>query len=807
MASNQDEGSVRSNDDTMSSLGDSAYDFVDDTSFATTDDEDQSKMTDSVSVTGRSVLDDSENPDMERTLSADNIQSLASKDPEKDIVQDAVSGSASRQHLDPTGYDSLTPQQLDAEQPSLLSMRGIRFETIHHEEGTYLLETSSGPQNLAVTVRQHMLDQTLSFGGPYRVLYVGNPAARERIMTKIGAALASTTKLEASGPSRYSVVPIPSSHDPSCWGEPVLLDWSGHEIVVYHCVDARTESVHNSVDLIMEDNTHIRSSWDDTKYSVFGDWEFPDIAVFYISDHDSVSARQTRRIARSFMARHKIPSILIGDKPSWDRPSEAMTIDHRTPHICLQVTKDNTSSSRVVKRLPIDISTFSRLDALQLNRNLAYLDTKSETRRTRELDPPHTKSEGTNSGDKSRVSSARHSASTPSVIRTLLGTASPVVPYLLDLLATVAICMVVGLVVMQMPLFPVRYMKATGSFHSASGTAATVTSSPVATSTVLPQGRPTMTENLAIPEQAKANIPRSITDEKSHTDLATLWLDSSPKIANESENFKVHVLDNKYIFLRPPHWFTKLRKTPKLMFNVTQGGRALKHEVSTVFDGVYALSLSEADAHGLVNISVWTGSKPRIQEELQASFGNPWLQAGDWRSAASALGNSFQQELGTMQTALGNLYVRSGAELHSFAQRTMSRAAIIKHEIQETSEASVGQVAKFKEIVTAFPTHIISSLSHTFQERQNHAAKRISLRTTHMRRNISSYVSNKIHLSQVYVRAAPTAYRINLRETQKRALKLWWNLVGLPQKRPAGIRVRGKSRSSCGRKGKQPISK
>ncbi|KAL8940177.1 MAG: hypothetical protein Q9211_002394 [Gyalolechia sp. 1 TL-2023] len=799
MASNQDEESVRSNDDTTSSLGDSAYDFIDDTSFATTDDEDQSKMTDSVSVTGRSALEDPENQDLEQTLSADNVQTLPSSDSKPNTVQGAVPSSASRQEVKSTEEDSLTPQLSPSNMPS------IRFEAFRHGEGIYPLKTSSVPQNLTVTVRQHMLDQKLSYGGPYRVLYVGNLAARECIMTKIGAALASNIKLEAAGPSRYSVVPMPSSNDPTCWGEPVLLDWSGHEIVVYHCVDAsfgRAESGHDSIDLTMEDNTHIRSSWDDARYSVSGNWEFPDIAIFYLSDHDNVSARQTRRFARSFMARHEIPSIVISEKSSWDRPSEAMTIDHLTPHVCLQPRKDTASSSRVVKRLPIDISTFSRLDALQLNQNLAYLDMRFGARRAREPDRLYTKSEETIRSGKNGVASAHHSTNTPSVVRKFLGTASPVLPYLLGLLATAAICVVVDFMVLQSTSFPARYVKIGLNSHSASGSAVTVTSSPVATSTALLQGRPTRTESLKIPGLTEANIPQYITNEKTHADLATLWFDSSPKTANKSEKFKVHVLGNKHIILRPPHWLTKLRKPPKLMFNVTQGGRRLKHEVSTLFDGVYALGFPEADAHGLVNISVWTGSKPKVQEELQVNLGNPWLHAAGWRRAANAL-SSFRQELGTLQAALSSLYLRSSAELHSLAQKTIAKAAVLKHETQDISKASAGHVARLKEVISAFPTDVFSSFSNSFEERQNAAAKEISLRTIQLRRSISSYIANRVQLGQVYVRAAPTAYRIHLRETQKRALKLWWNMVGLPKERPASIRARGKSRNY---NGKQPVS-
>ncbi|KAL8722960.1 MAG: hypothetical protein Q9225_000652 [Loekoesia sp. 1 TL-2023] len=810
MASDQDNGSVRSTDDTVSSLGDSTYDFVDDNSFATTDNEDQSRMTDSVSVTGNSVLEGPEHHGLERLLSADNVPSLSSNSSEHESVREFVSSPASGQEAGSSEGFPQTSQQQHVDQQSPSTMHNIRFEEIHHSEGIYPLESSSAPRHLAVTVRQHMLDQKLSSGGSYKVFYVGSLAARERIITKIGAALSSTAKLEASGPSRYSIVPVPSSDDPTCWGEPVLLDWSGHEIVVYHCIDAsffRIDSGHDSIDLTLEDHTHIRSSWDGAGFSVSGNWEFPDVSIFYLSDHDNLSARQTRRFARSFMARHQIPSIIITEEQSWDRPSEVMSIDRLTPHVCLQTKGDTASSPSIVKRLPIDVSTFSRLDALQLNQNLAYLDKESSARQARALVPSKPRSERTTGNGRKGVSSSYRSTFKPWVLRKYLGTTSPISPYLLDFLATAAVCVIISVIVSQLSLFSTRYVKNAPSFHSAGSNASTVTSLPVATSTALLQGKPITTQSLTVPGQTKSITPQCITGEKSHTDLATLWLESSPKTANKSEKFEVHVLGNTHIILRPPHWFTKLRKTPKLMFNVTRGGRVVKHEVSTLFDGVYALGLPGDDMHGLVNISLWTDSKPKIYEKLQADFGNPWLHAGGWRKAANALSSSFRSELDLIQASLTAAYIRSSAQLNTLMRKTLANTEVFKRETQDIGKASIGRFANFRDLTSTFPAEVFSYLSQSLEKRQSAVAKEVALRAAHLRQSISSYLSNKVHLGQAYARAAPVAYQIQVRNTQKRALKLWWGIVGLPRERPVSVRARGKSRACDGKRRKPSVTR
>ncbi|KAL8735974.1 MAG: hypothetical protein Q9166_000536 [cf. Caloplaca sp. 2 TL-2023] len=790
MASNQDEGSVRSNDDTMSSLGDSAYDFIDDNSFAATDDE-ESALTEHASLADKSAREAPVNQDLERTLSADNVHHHSSDSLAQDGMQNPMCTSSSGEDIlchDPS------PEPLQQQATNQQGLPSIRFKEIHHGEGVFLLESASAPQGFAVSVRQHLLDQNLSLEGPYRLLYTGDVAARERIVAKIGAALASTPteKNEASQPLRYNVVPMPSSDDPAYWSEPVLLDWSGHEIVVHQCVNAsfdRKEIGHDTIELTLDGNTHVRSSWNGTRFVVTEGWEVPDIAIFYLSDRDSVSAKQTRRFARSFVARHKIPTFVISEKPSWDRPSEAMTIERLTPHVCLQTESSIASMPRVVKRLPIDLATFTRLDAAQLNQNLAYFALESGTHQSKQ--------------DKRNMQSGgRQLNSDPSpfiwnVLRKYLGTAAPGSSYLLGLLAAASIYVACSFIVAQLTTVPVSSIDHILNPHTTYSSALTSMSSAVATSMASLNVKPTTPQSLIIPDPTRVLTSQRLSARKPHTGLATL-LESTPMTINKSEKFQVNVLGDAHIVLRPPYWFTRLRRSPKLNINVTQDGRVLKHQLSILFDGVYALDLPNDEAHGLINIAVWTLSKPKIHENLQIDFGNSWLYVNGWKKAVNALSDSLRQDLDLVQTSLSAIYTRSGGELHSLMQTMLGKAEKLNVETRTIGKASMSRMVGTTDRMLASTKNISLKISRFLKQQKDSACKEVTLEAEKWRRQISSYVCGKAHVARVYVGAAPTAYRIHLRHTQKRALKIWWSMTGLPQQRPVSVAAKGRSRTSSG---------
>lgn len=791
MASNNDEGSIRSNDDTMSSLGDSAYDFVDDASVATTDDEDPSRMTDSMSVAGKSTSEELENQDLERTLSTVKVRHRSFHGSVQHGGQSFVSSSASGANSASPGSSPRTPREQHTDQQLLSDMRRILLKETRHGEGVHHLDSHPVPEHLEISVRQHMSAQNLDVEGPYKLLYVGDVEGRERIINKIGAALASTTRMDSCGPSRYSVIPMPSSDDPNCLSDPILLDWSGQGMAVYHCVDAffrRTDSGHDTIDLTMEGDAHIKSSWNGAKFSVTGDWETPHIAIFYLSDSDDVSAKQTRRFARSFMARHSIPSIVINENPSWDRPAETMTLDHYSPHVSLQTRDEGARFSKIVKRLPIDLSTFLRLDARQLNRNLAYLHVAYGA-------PISTVAKTEKPGV--QQSASCRSWCTRWNLDGYLNLAVTKLPYLGEFLAAAGVCLLLGFFIPQAFTFSPQSLSRGPS--PPAGSTSTVVSLSIATSTASLQGKPTAFPSSTLPELAKAKKFENFANGKSHTDLATL-LESSPTTANQSEKFRIHVLGSKHLILRPPQWFTSMRKTPKLRFNITQGDRVLKHDVSALFDGVYALELPKDDAHGLVNISVWSSSKPKFRESLQADFGNSWLRAAGWKKAASALSTSFRRDLDLVQTSISAVYLQSSVELHSLMRKTLRKAQGLKIKAQPHAQASVGRLVKAQGLVLAIPHEIASKLTQSFEQKRLPVAKEISFHIARFRQNFSSHLSRKVQTARLYARATPTMYKIHLRNTQKKALKMWWSVAGVPKDRPVGVVVQGKSRSSGGKR-------
>ncbi|KAL8675005.1 MAG: hypothetical protein Q9168_000600 [Polycauliona sp. 1 TL-2023] len=794
MASNQDEGSVRSIDDATSSLGDSTYDFVDDCSYATTDDE-EAGLTQRISA--EKTDEPSHNDDLERTISTDHAHLPSPQPAEQAARRSSV-------------HSTISDDDITCQHPSELHQfpaRGqrmptsIKFVDIHHGEGAFQLEPTSAPPDLAVTVRQHMLDRTLSLEGPYRLLYIGDAAARERIVSKIGAALTSTDKGETRRPLRYNVVPMPSSDDPECSSEPVLLDWSKHEIVVYQCVSAffgRRDSGHDTIDLSMDGGTQVQSFWDGSRFNLTKDWELPDIAIFYLSEDDGVSAKRTRRLARSFVARHKIPTMVVTERPAWERPSETITIERLSPHICLQTKTDTTPSPDVIKRLPIDLSTFVRIDALQLNQNLAYLALASGT--------PRTSSEfghSSRNGDQGNFGEKLKGQLTWMAVRDHLNAARSGLSNVPALLVVAFICSFIFTQLCSLPVYSISQ----GLDSVTNRSNALTPPSPLVATPLIPSSSKSKTpQSLTVSSSAKPVPSQRPLAKKSHTDLATL-LESSPMTVNKSEKFQVHVLGDAHVVVRPPHWFTRLKKTPKLNINITQNGQTVKHQSSVLFDGLYALEIPIDRAHGVINISVWTNSKPKIHENLQVDFGNSWLRVVGWKKAMDAVSGSFRQDLDLVQSSLAATITRSGADLHSLVKDALGRAKLFKVETQTAHRKSVGRVTNTTNRIFASTRDVSTGLVQVLKQRKGIVSKGMSLEAQRWQRQISSFVSNKTRIARIYAEATPTAYRIQLRNTQKRALRVWWSMTGLPQQRPVNVASKSSPRTSGVRLKKRAFGK
>ncbi|KAL8661184.1 MAG: hypothetical protein Q9202_005842 [Teloschistes flavicans] len=781
MASHQDEDSVRSSDDTMSSLDGSAYDFVEDASCEMTDDEDHSRTNESISVVGESTLDTIADQDRERTLSRNGPQQPSSEDLTSVGMRGPILNPACLKYearREPSPQITRLHESNDGQTTAPTS---IQFQEVHHGEGIHRLESPSVPSGFAVTVRQRILGSSLSLKQPYTVLYVGDMAAREQIVAKI-----RTVKDAAQ---RYSVrhgnanIPYESVQ--------------ALGVVVYHCTDAsfgRMDNGHDTIDLILEGQVKVQSSWNGSRFSTIGEWKVPDLAIFYLSEADSVIAKQTRRFARSFIARHKIPSIVVNDKTSWDRPSEAIVIDHSTPHMCLQIDEIPIHSSRISKRLPIDLSTFLQLDDLQMSQNLAYMAMQYEKSGKDHHSSVKASSAAQLTARSTNVTQQKSSSLEAANLHNYAGIPTVWLTSLLLFLAGVSMYMAAGTVERTIFSTPTRDIS---NIHIVSSSGSSIASSAVSTSIPVSNSKPVALRGLTAQELVKTPATQPALNSKSTTDLAALLLEYSPTRVNKSEHFKVQILGEAHLILRPPHWFTRLKKTPKLLFKVTQGSRVLQHQVSTLFDGVYALALPHEDARGQINITVWTESKPKIKEDLHVEFCDSWLYTAGWKKAATALSTSLRHDLEVVQTSFAANCIRSNNELQTLLRKTLVRAGKLRMEASMIGKVSAERLTRTMHTMLAWESRRSSEFARMFQK--NAAIENVYLHARRFRHQLSDYVSGRMRATSTYVQAAPSAYRIHVRSTQKKALKIWWSVAGLPDHTVASAETTCKSHICCGR--------
>lgn len=103
----------------------------------------------------------------------------------------------------------------------------------------------------------------------------------------------------------------------------------------------------------------------------------------------------------------------------------------------------------------------------------------------------------------------------------------------------------------------------------------------------------------------------------------------SPK-ANESDQFKIHVIGDYHFVLTPPKVWSSLKRPPVLSISVSRGNQKIDHEHDQLVDGVYAVSVESNEAYGMLNVSIATTSKPRIQQTLEVDFGSSWFKMSRW---------------------------------------------------------------------------------------------------------------------------------------------------------------------------------
>jgi len=246
----------------------------------------------------------------------------------------------------------------------------------------------------------------------------------------------------------------------------------------------------------------------------------------------------------------------------------------------------------------------------------------------------------------------------------------------------------------------------------------------------------------------------------------------------------------------------RYRKAPKLLFNITRQRAAVEHELLMLFDGVYALKVPREEAYGVVNVSVRTTSKPRINEVFRVDFGSSWLKAAGWKKAAYAVTKELRGDIGQAQSRLSTALAHTSSEIQVFVHDAVEKADAARKEIERIRSTSLKGTLRTTDLILAQTKDLSRNLSKTIGDRGAAITKQVALYNHQIRKDLALHMvystatlkrrAKSLSLSapkvdlKTLANTADFLGASHLRTTQKHALKAWWKIAGPPQQQPAG---------------------
>lgn len=801
-------------DEASSSLGDSAYDFIDDKSVLTTDDEHEDHMTgSSMSSDGACRKEPSRSAPIHYPTpppepnAEDKFDLLAStlKTPlqhskcnaARDLPQedDDVFRKLTKIDLDAIIFKEPCPWSQNISEVSYPLDDALDFKHVNNRETDR--DASPTRRLVSVSLRQSMMPSSLNVQGRvFKILFFGPSACKDEITHKIASALAAVPTLHGqqagrADHSRYNIVPV-SGLENGQNPEIVLIDSSGLELDVEELAATSTYLTRDMqgevIRLNLTNGKCTTSIPDGGDFVVSNGWSLPDLVVLWIPSktcsQSAWTSLQTRSDVREYMRRHRIPVLDIAESINTNESrKDTPNIDRLTPHICLQFEQVHSGGYQfyTCETSPVDLVTFLKIDASQLNRSLACLPATHIISK---------KQDG--SMQKTVISYIQ---------RAQAFLASPrSIPLTLLLLAG----MLLTLHIISDPVTSENYGKLiVPSITTTAMTEYRETS--VMSQPSLLTTRPSLSSSPPAVMPVSITTLTGLTDQ---TDLASFLLDADTMAPNKLEQFKIYILGDCHIVLRPPHWFVKAKEAAPLLFRDSRDKAPIEYHEMILFEGIHALQIPRKEAYGLLAVNVWTRNRPLLNETINVDFGSSWLKIAAWKRAVQAMGGVVQNDLDIFSKTLGGIYDQTTTDLTVIVERTKDKV------IAQINAEMALRASQFNRKTLRHFLPTTTDLSHLlwrrFHDAQRSASRHIHLLSKGAMRNASTYTDSHRHtasyLARVFARAAAgidvrrlsfEIYRLNgkhLRNAQKKALKAWWTFKGVPW-RSEGIEVQRDARS------------
>lgn len=617
----------------------------------------------------------------------------------------------------PTPDASMLPQSIefleaDADKDGHVYVEKISVKhTIREfdEEETATIAKDLGlkeaPKRLVGTVRQTMSQACLSTRKPLRVMYTGSPVALKDIVYKLSSAIWTSGSADGGGKGGqrhcdavYNIVPI-SSFGSAKVPEIELMESSGYQIRVEHCTEAQ-EMVIDGGSFPGDTVYCVTIDQDKTYKSLFSPsgsiiqpkWTLPHIAIFFCTENDDEEAERTRDIAWEFMSRHGVPSIFICNNQTFTKPPSGRWrdfVDQHAVHLCLE----SRGPDRPIppQRLPIDLTSFLNIDARQMNRNLAYLTGLYEPAEEPQGEPNPISANSTFAPEEKREQNEKIPVSSAHALKEWV---QEYLQHNRQQLWSLAMTIFGGI----FAVFVATWLQSSGLLSSERSTASTaaISTTPsvlstaaisTSTTTIVINVTSTKTVKIQRTEASASPLASALSFAGLLSDKALTSVVAEPEAT--STVCQVERFGSNEILVRIPtskksSWLAK----GAIDIDVYRGDEPLKAKLSSVDEGI-VVELNKKDAYGLLNVSVITTRKPKINETFEVNFGNS--------AVVEALEAASHLVLGLCDKAVhsGEKVLHSGAEaVHSAADSLAKVVHTVEDGVRVVDDTILAAAAK-----------------------------------------------------------------------------------------------------------------
>ncbi|KAI8240054.1 hypothetical protein K4K55_001161 [Colletotrichum sp. SAR 10_96] len=480
-------------------------------------------------------------------------------------------------------------------------------ENITHNHVTHYFQE---PNPLcSVSVIQVMAQSYLLNKGPLRILYQGDPSAKNDITDKLTSALAAS-------PSPQEDVITGNTCDPSSKDLQVKTCTAAMETVY------QGEQVYS---ITVDNNRTFHSEFASGGAVITPHWTVPHLAVFFVTENDDEAVRQARAVTWGFVQRHAIPHVFISSTELFEeQPTEDWSdkINQHGPHRCVEFSDRDITPVR----LPIDLKSFKEIDARQMNRNLAYLTGLYKTVDERQTG----------------ACSELYAQSLKQLRR-----ARQYVVSKSEDLDLWSVAQYSGLSVILITALLLGNWHLSGSSATVPAVSTSAVPTPVVSPTPVSVSTSTITINLT--STTTIRVPQAKTSQGStaiapFAELADFFADKFP----ESPKNYVCSADkhsrNEILVKIPSGTKTSWLAKDSIRIDVLKGERSVKTKFSSTDEGII-IEIPRKEAYGVVTVAVNTTRKPKVNETFFVDFGKSAFEEclGFGKSVAAGIYSAAQR--------------------------------------------------------------------------------------------------------------------------------------------------------------------